>query len=612
MKLLPEQNRFTLTEKVVYLAASVFIVVLLIVRACKVLMVHDEIATFYYYVQSGRFNPFFTISDTNNHFLNSLLTWISFKVLGDSPLALRLPNLLFIPVYLFSVLGIARFLKSVWMRIALFVSLVFTLHLVEFLALSRGYGMSYSLLFLCFLFAIRWLNSRSDRDMVYCLISLFISSLANLAMINIYSLLLFFILLVKFREPERKTLRFLLTFTIAGILPFLFILAQVLYIKSESGLVAGNLNGFWVTSMRTMISWLFEAEQPLSDLIPIVLLSLIALSITLICLKTRKITGHLETPYFLFGYLLTGSILSLIVLGAVFHVNYPDDRIATYLYVLMILTLVFGTDKLWELNGHKHSLLLALLLALLPVHFFIFLNTSYSGWYKYDVIPRRFYDRVMQDCVPDKPAPTIGAHGLRIFCWSFLTYQNDGEANAIFFTTYPSYIADYQIVDLPAVPLWNQYYDMLDYDPVSKRHLLKLKHSPKLSELAMLNVPAVRNCTKEFLLLSQGDARPWRGKTLQADLNLAVNSGGKCLHSRIVVDVFDSENKSLRYEYLQLNWIRPDFPENGKRLINSILIDQIPEEATGYKIYLWNIDKTNFGIEGHISVKERIVEKPVV
>jgi hypothetical protein len=84
-------------DKLIFIAVSIIMAAFLVARAILVPMAHDEIATFYYFVQSGKVSPFLSNIDTNNHFLNSALTWVSYRFFGSSPLALRLPNLLFIP-----------------------------------------------------------------------------------------------------------------------------------------------------------------------------------------------------------------------------------------------------------------------------------------------------------------------------------------------------------------------------------------------------------------------------------------------------------------------------------------------------------------------------------
>ena len=71
----------------VALVSVVFVYVLL--RAALIPLVHDEATSFLAYAQSGRFLPFSSMWDANNHYLNSLLGWLGYKVFGLHLLALR-------------------------------------------------------------------------------------------------------------------------------------------------------------------------------------------------------------------------------------------------------------------------------------------------------------------------------------------------------------------------------------------------------------------------------------------------------------------------------------------------------------------------------------------
>lgn len=80
---------------------SILLVIYAALRAWSVPVVYDEVFTFTHYVITGGFQPFYSLLDANNHVVNSGLTHMSFLVFGDSKLALRLPNLLALLIYLF-------------------------------------------------------------------------------------------------------------------------------------------------------------------------------------------------------------------------------------------------------------------------------------------------------------------------------------------------------------------------------------------------------------------------------------------------------------------------------------------------------------------------------
>lgn len=592
-----------LSEKSVFLLISFLLAVFLVIRALLVPMAHDEIATFYYFVQSGKVSPFLTNIDTNNHFLNSTLTWIFYRVFGPTPLVLRLSNLIFIPVFFYYLYKITQQLNSRVFRYALFISLALTLHFIEFLSLSRGYGISMALLMASLYYLIMGTGIKNTRYPIFSLISIFLACTANLALINTYALILALTSITLIINNLSRLKPILITIVCTGIIPFSIILIQILYIKSNAGLIAGSPVNFWTTTITSLFAYLFEVPGFYADGIAILLFSVIAVTGFWRLIKTGKIKTLLNDKPTIFLYLLAGNIASILILGFFFKVNYPDDRVGVYLYPLTLFSLVFLLDSLF--SGSKWNIAVVLPLLLIPIHFLFFANTTYSIWYKYDVIPERFYDRVMQDKKADGMPPTIAGHGMRIFCWSYLDYLKGGKASPVFFTHFPDYNADYQIVNIKMAPEWQIRYDTIDYDPVSERHLLK-QRIPKQPKVLISKQIIPGTTTKdEFIQIAEGKADTLRNKNLKVDFNLSISSNNKPFNARIVFDIWDGSKKSMRYEYIHLSWLRNYWNGSPGNFINCLLVYLVPPEAAEYKIYLWNIEKAKCTLgNGQIQINE--------
>jgi hypothetical protein len=390
---------------------------------------------------------------------------------------------------------------------------------------------------------------------------------------------------------------------IAGLIPVSIIIVQILYIKSKNGLFAGAPVNFWKTTITSLTAYLFETSFPTGSLIAAVILSVIIIAAIIALYRLKKPKYLLTSKAILFFYLLAGNISIILVLGIFLGVNYPDDRIGLYLFPLAISSLVFMLDYL--VTSKKWRIAVAVPFLIIPVHFFIYLNTTYSIWYKIDVIPQRFYNEVMKDHKPGTIPPTIAGHGMRIFCWSYLNYMHGGFASQVFFTHFPDYNADYMIVNLKMVPDWHQYYDTIDYDAVSERHLLKLHKASTTNVLISKHVEPVKNYSSEYLLLIEGSADTLRNKILRIDLRLSLLSSQKPFISRIVFDVWDKQPKSLGFEYIHFDWLRNAWNGEPGNFVNCMLVSKIPPEASTYKIYIWNIDKTAFSLnEGEIKINE--------
>ena len=606
----PEENgshkqlsTYPAADKLVFLLISVVLGGFLVIRAIYVPMAHDEIATFYYFVQSGKVSPFLTNIDTNNHFLNSMLTWVSYRFFGPSPLALRLPNLIFAPVFFFFLYKITSHLKNRVFRFAFFISMAFTLHFIEFLALSRGYGISLALLLGSLWYLLEGISRQKLRYYSVSLLFIFVACTANLALINTYALMLAFVCIMLITSEINSFRLKAIAILAAGILPLSLVLVQIFYIKQHNGLIAGSPHDFWGTTITSLFSYLFEATKSIANRIATVLFLAIAIACILSFYKQFKKKGVPGIRTYLFPYLLAGNLVSILLLGVFFKVNYPDDRIGIYLYPLAIGSLIFLLDSL--LTGKYATRLVALLFLVIPVHFIVFANTSYSIWYKYDVIPARFYAKVMQNHKPGEMPPTIAGHGMRIFCWSYLDYLHGGVASSIFFTHFPDYMADFQIVNLKMIPGWQTVYDTVDYDPVSERHLLKVQKEHIYDALITRSIPETANCCSEFVPLAEGSADTLQNKCIRLDLKFALFSAQKPFNGRVVCDIWDKQHKSLRYEYIQFNWLRNVWDGEIDNFSNCMLVYNIPPEAAEYHIYIWNIDKTPVSInQGRIRINE--------
>ncbi len=77
----------------------------------------------------------------NNHWLNTMLMrWCS-RLLDDSEISLRLPNVLAHAVYLLSTLGLIGLVRPPALRMAGFVLFALNLFVLDFFSLARGYGL---------------------------------------------------------------------------------------------------------------------------------------------------------------------------------------------------------------------------------------------------------------------------------------------------------------------------------------------------------------------------------------------------------------------------------------------------------------------------------------
>ena len=159
---------------------------------------YDEAAAYIRYIDSGVPSPFdanlfsvFNFEVATNHFLNTALAKLSCALVGTSEVALRLPSLFGYTLYLgFGVL-ILRRLSNPWIAFGGLLLLNLNPYVLDFFALSRGYGLSLGLMMGSLYFLLRFLERRTaDRieivDLSRALAFACGAVMANFALLNVY------------------------------------------------------------------------------------------------------------------------------------------------------------------------------------------------------------------------------------------------------------------------------------------------------------------------------------------------------------------------------------------------------------------------------------------
>jgi hypothetical protein len=177
--------KFSFTRYNLAFALSIAAVYLyLISKAALMPFVLDEATTFVEFVQTGHIWPGDSRFTTNNHFLNTGLAWVFYKLFGASEFVLRLPNLLAFAGYGWALFSLSKHLKSGPLKIIFVVGMLSSLYIIDFFAMARGYGLSYAFLLMAFAF---WLNAAAGKSTYwYAEIALFLAVLANLSIIYVW------------------------------------------------------------------------------------------------------------------------------------------------------------------------------------------------------------------------------------------------------------------------------------------------------------------------------------------------------------------------------------------------------------------------------------------
>jgi hypothetical protein len=116
-------------------------------RAWLVPITWDEAYSYLEFTRTGALSPFeFPPLAANNHFLNTWLTWVTARVFGPSELSLRLPALGGHLLFLYYSARLCARWEPLLLGCAAFVVLNANPYVLDFFALSRGYGIAYGLM----------------------------------------------------------------------------------------------------------------------------------------------------------------------------------------------------------------------------------------------------------------------------------------------------------------------------------------------------------------------------------------------------------------------------------------------------------------------------------
>ena len=236
---------------------------LILYKALFIPITHDEVATLYL-VRDSSFSDilFYTNPDQNNHILNSLLTKISIQIFDIHLWSIRLPNLLF---FSFFSIGVWRIVKEIYgfkSYFAVAAGLIFVAnpYMLDFLSLSRGYGMSVGLATFSLSYLISFYKHKNLKYAHFTLIAACLASYANFTLIYFLAAILIMITLgiylyrKEFKGILLKNILALVFFLLGYIalitipLSVIFSTNQMIYWESD-GFIQNTLHPLIVNSL---------------------------------------------------------------------------------------------------------------------------------------------------------------------------------------------------------------------------------------------------------------------------------------------------------------------------------------------------------------------------
>ncbi|MFO0355502.1 MAG: ArnT family glycosyltransferase [Sphingobacteriaceae bacterium] len=573
------------------LAGISFLIVIL--RAKLAPFTHDETATFYYYIQSGHYMPYYAHLDTNNHILNSMLSNVCYNLMGSSKFVLRIPNILFFIFLIIGVWRICKHLRSDLAKLLLVIGFMFSYNWLTFFSVSRGYGLSFASCILAVSFLVDHIKTNQLKYVIYFGFWMQLAMAASLIMMPVFCLMLGLLLMHQFANKHFFNWKNIVNLLLNGLL-ILYWVKFSSYLKTQNGLTHGAGESYWLVTFETLIYMVTGSYSQLLQgilvgaTILVVVVGLIDQLRSFPSLKNLFLNLHF---YFLALFLL--EIISIYLMKKVMHINYPEDRTALFFYLTLILYVVFLVDKLESVWMNYFSV--AISLALL-VHFVMKLNFRKHELYIYDTFPDRFYKTLLEKQKQYSLPITIGGHRCREFIYGFMNYRSDGALNAMDPPELLHMNCDYLIAKAGEKPFYERYYTELDSEPDWNFRLLERKDKIKNNLVLELKDKTFNGDGEFYELMNDTSNFIFPNKNpIRADFTFKVNKVPVPFRAWLVIQIDSMNGNAFCFKRASLNWIKKDY-NNEKEYTYSVVTPTLPKQFKCFKAFLWNINKEKIDI----------------
>jgi len=590
VKEIPESRSFNRF----FFILSVFVFVIAIVRSIVVPFSNDESTTFFNYEQTGYISPYTSLLN-NNHFLNSLLSWVCFRLFGDSTLSLRLPNLIGLIVLVVAVFRLSKRLTQPIAKAILVAGLLLSFHWLGFFSMCRGYGMSMAFVTLAFSYIPDYLeNKKAGIFKIYLLLDLALC--ANLTLMSPIAIITALVFLYQIHHH-----RF---FKIVNTIIWLFHLAlllfwikYLLYMKSLDHLHSGiGGNSYWHVTFDSLITLITGMQNSCIAYIIVGICILITAIGLQYIIKIRKHIEEGRATFILFLMLLfNGLIVGAYLLNKLLGVDMPEDRTALIFYLLFIIYAAFIIESV---HNNIPKFLAIPVWMIFIVHYAFNLNFSHHSLEMYSVIPNRYYNYLLEEQKhsPNRIAVKGSTYSEPVY--NYLNYKHNGALN---YMDYPDAMimdADFYITEKPVMKYCLPYYQVIDSDkhsifvllkriqPVTRRPVLNYD---KCSAQMDTNSQYFNFCMLKDTAFNSHDP-------LSVEVNFKITEGEMPTFCWLVMSLDSAEGKTVCYKRIPLNKIKSNWVDGtSEDLI--LTTDVLPKRVHRLVCYLWNLRHQRLKVE---------------
>lgn len=563
-----------------YCLLALLVLCYVLARAVLVPFVHDEAATFSMYVQFGEFLPWRSHWDAGNHFLNTALGIVGYKLFGMEQLAIRAGNVLAFVLYAWMVWRLGGHVRERLVRWCMWLALLLCPFLLDFFALFRGYGLEMAFLVWGVHALLSFTRDGRPGQFVQVLLAFCLANTSILALLPFWAIVLWLLalMIVVVRRTQRECIRLSLAWLFLGALPLLFAARIAMEMREIGLLYHGDTQGFIAITVRTL-SWFVLGSQH-----PLVLGSVILVftAVTAVAAGIIRRERSFRHPLVIVIGLLWAEVIARVAMATVLHVNYPEDRAALHLVPLFVFALALCVDEL----GIRNVLwrYAALLLLFLPVRSLALLNLDHTVLWADQSPPTRFIDRLIAMQAAQERPLAIGAYHLMNRSLPFAVRVRGEQLPLPITDGFPIGAHDVRIARQDHLQQALKGFHEVDSDKGTGLHLLERNEALQLTPLTT-NAFERKTTSDEFIEVLKLDS-------VLGDREFLVEVTGDLVTTdvaavKLVVELRDASDKSIYYDAAMVTVFAP-LSVHVRELRH---IPALPE-ARSAVVYFWNVRRT--------------------
>lgn len=535
---------FQLDNKWLIWPLFLFLMSYIILRALFVEPLFDELATLYWYIQTGYLPGRGATMDANNHILNSLISHQFFRLFGDHFFVYRLFSVLTFPIYFFSARKLLLNTRSSF-SILIFLALISVHWIFDYFSFSRGYGPSLAFLILAFCLIQRWFETQKTRFYVAVIFSFSVALLCNLSLLIPLVILLFYLIFVSIIRAKQFTFRQLVEFWITTLCFMTFLVPVYIYInklKKAGALWWGSKEGLWEVTGKSISKNVFFSESEVLKYVLVFWIVLIGVKLS----RRRKDSGFknllLDLSWWI-PLLFVLALLSIEISSKILDVNYPMDRVGMYLVPLFILSVGLSIQN----TGTLRWSLLALLW--FPGSFVLKMNLNTSVFSPEDRIHKSFYREILREVPSDA---CLSADYVSQASYAYLTRKEKTPHVATDYLSEDSLSkGNYHISWMEALN-WPGYSCILQ-DPVSGTRLYKENISSGKQVILDTVITRIKS-KKAVISVLDLDLSAFAGKLVQTTIDGSIELDKYCLDLNLRHETESRKGELRRTDNTRFNW----------------------------------------------------------